>query len=91
MANSTSSHRGNSTMALSTPTPSSTSFGHCDAHRQVLQAQGLAHSTPSNTQMAQATSRVYKSEDYDKTVQYLEIPENSTKICNSGLLYKKSY
>ncbi|CAM6091251.1 unnamed protein product [Calypogeia fissa] len=82
MAHSTPMHRGNSSVARSAPTPCGTpsTLGNRGIHRPVVQAQGRAYSTPSNSQMLWATSQVnkfqLKVEDYDKIVQYLEIPEH---------------
>ncbi|CAM6102103.1 unnamed protein product [Calypogeia fissa] len=99
MAHSTPVHRGNSSMAHSAPTPRGTpsTSGNCGIHHPVLQARGLAYSTPSNSQMLRATSQVdkfqLKVEDYDKIVQYLEIPENFALLHSAGkkTRYKREY
>ncbi|CAM6086294.1 unnamed protein product [Calypogeia fissa] len=87
MAHSTPLHCGNSSMARSAPTPPGTpsTSGNRDIHRPVLQARGTAYSTP---QMLRATSQVdkfrLKVEEYDKIVQYLEIPENFALLHGAG-------
>ncbi|CAM6123930.1 unnamed protein product [Calypogeia fissa] len=87
MAHSTPLYCGNSSMARSALAPCGTpsTAPNLGQGCHVLQAQGAAYSNP---QILRATSQVdkfrLKVEDYDKIVQYLEIPENFALLHGAG-------
>lgn len=87
MAHSTPLYCGNSSMARSAPAPRGTpsTTPNLGQGRHVLQARGAAYSNP---QILRATFQVdkfrLKVEDYDKIVQYSEIPENFALLHGAG-------
>ncbi|CAM6128331.1 unnamed protein product [Calypogeia fissa] len=87
MAHSTPLYRGNSSIACSAPTPRGTpsTAPNLGQGCHVLQARGPAYCNP---EILRATSQQdkfrLKVEDYDKILQYLEIPENFALLHGAG-------